>query len=400
MNKSLLHIFAAVMLFCCAVQPASLSAAEAGAQEWRMRSGESLSDLAALIYPKDRAMQQRFVSATLALNAEQLAGHSADQPFAQGASIRIPDLRALSMRSGGMAPMARRPSHSAVAVAQRDNGGAMSQEEFERLNERLLQAAHAKSGDMQKAPEDESPAGASAPLKRVMAPTLDTSGDYAPGWLLAGLAAALLLAGTAYLWLRGRRSQRGWASRSQRPAVQLEPQEVVTPPEPAIVAEPPKIMPVPARSPGIAVEQIDSIVDEARVIVALGRTGNAIRLLNDHIDMHPHASVSAWLYLLELYRATGNQRAFTDLGQRMHTTFNVMVPAWEASKSALILPQSLEEFPHVMQRIIDGWGTTGCRDYLRNLLQDNREGERTGFSVEVFQEISLLLGVLEHREQR
>lgn len=68
-------------------------------QEWEMLQGESLRSLAALFYPKNRYMQQRFVAATQALNREQLGAIAPDQPFEQATAVRIPDLHAFSAQA-------------------------------------------------------------------------------------------------------------------------------------------------------------------------------------------------------------------------------------------------------------------------------------------------------------
>ncbi len=78
---------------------------------------------------------------------------------------------------------------------------------------------------------------------------------------------------------------------------------------------------------------------------------------------------------------------------------NVIAPQWEKSGHAMIVvPHTLEEFPHLLARLTEGWGTLDAQDFLNNLLQDNRGGERQGFSMEVLQEILLLLTVLEMRD--
>jgi hypothetical protein len=51
-----------------------------------------------------------------------------------------------------------------------------------------------------------------------------------------------------------------------------------------------------------------------------------------------------------------------------------------------------------MARLVEGWTKRDAQDFLNHLLQDNRGGERQGFSMDVLQEILLLLAVIELRD--
>lgn len=147
------------------------------------------------------------------------------------------------------------------------------------------------------------------------------------------------------------------------------------------------------------VDEIDSVVEEAKVFVALGRAERAIEMLEEYIQAHPRASASPWLYLLDLYRSLNRRDAFVALAKRFHQALNVITPQWEnTSQTAMVIPRSLTEFPHILTRLTETWGTLDAQDYLHHLLQDNRGGERQGFSMEVLQEILLLLSILELRD--
>jgi len=238
-----------------------------------------------------------------------------------------------------------------------------------------------------------------------MAPEAGVSDDFLYPMLMTALLALIAVAGY-FGYHRYRRHDAPRQKAHARPAP-LPEQDIVEPPaslppssfSPAPVVEqakPSKI--ILQQNDVISVDEIDSIVEEAKVIVALGRTGNAIKLLTEHIESHPRASVQPWLYLLDLYRSTANRNDFAELGTRMHQTFNVMIPAWDASQEIGAAPTSLEEFPHVMKKIVADWGKPEGRNYLNYLIQDNRDGERIGFSMEVLQQILLLQAVLEVRD--
>ena len=66
------------------------------AQDWPMLPGESLKNLAAQIYPKNKQMQRRFISAAQALNPKSLKDVAPDTTITQAIVIRLPELRELS----------------------------------------------------------------------------------------------------------------------------------------------------------------------------------------------------------------------------------------------------------------------------------------------------------------
>lgn len=153
MNKMLSRCIAAGLLAWAVLQP-GWAAADQHARElvsWPMFPGETLHALAVQIYPKDRAMQQHFIRATLRLNADVLAGHAADQPFAQGMDILLPDLYELSRHATPARPAARkaRPAPSAPAAVPTEtpvSAGELSnlekrnlarRQQLEELNARL-----------------------------------------------------------------------------------------------------------------------------------------------------------------------------------------------------------------------------------------------------------------------
>lgn len=167
MLKSMFTLLAVCSLWWCGVGPAGANAAEGSprisgmsSMEWRILPGESLNSLAELFYPRDTRMQQRFVAATIALNRELLQNNTPEQPFDEGVTINIPDLRALSYGKGGTSvrKSARHkpamPSSSGVQqgtgkAADGSNGNAQAAydalekrnqvraQELEKLNQRL-----------------------------------------------------------------------------------------------------------------------------------------------------------------------------------------------------------------------------------------------------------------------
>jgi hypothetical protein len=393
--------------------PAQAAVPENDPQDWRVLPGESLQSLAALFYPKSPRMQQRFVSSTIALNREKLANVSPRQPFEQGTTLRIPNLRSLSFQSGSGAATETPPKPVPVApkkTVAADGKGSPEystltkrhqsrKQELEALNRRLKTLEESSRTMKQQLQPGTLPAmdqPAPKALKRVPAPRIAAPGSESPLQIAFYLLAVMLLlgGGLAYRWHRARIQKPG-----QPASTAASIPETVAPAAPG--SQPAQSQPKSAarqqaaQPDSMSVHEIESVVEEAHVIVALGRTSNAIKLLTDHIERYPRASVNPWFYLLDLYRATGNRADFEATGKRMHATFNVMIPAWDNGNAALAVPSSLEEFPHVIEKINGMWATRECRDYLNHLIEDNRDGERIGFSVPVMQEIILLISVLD-----
>jgi hypothetical protein len=54
-------------------------------------------------------------------------------------------------------------------------------------------------------------------------------------------------------------------------------------------------------------------------------------------------------------------------------------------------------FPHIREGIAKTWGTNEGLTYLKHLLRDTRNGQRTGFPLSIVREILFLLDLLETR---
>ena len=149
---------------------------------------------------------------------------------------------------------------------------------------------------------------------------------------------------------------------------------------------------------GFLVDEIDSVVEQAKLFVALGRTHRAIDLLVDYIDTIRGTSAEPWVYLMDLYRNLDNKREFDVLAVRFKHAFNVVEPQWDNELVDLTIPVSLDEFPYIENKLVALWGTSECVNFLTELISDNREGTRAGFSMGVFSEILLLIAIAEMRD--
>ncbi|MDP1659110.1 MAG: hypothetical protein Q8L73_07130 [Methylotenera sp.] len=151
----------------------------------------------------------------------------------------------------------------------------------------------------------------------------------------------------------------------------------------------------------------DMVLEQAKIYVNINREREAIMLLKSQIQLAPKTSLHHWLALLDIYRQTNQKEEFLNYAKQLHQTFNVMLPTWDNAPLPMVVATSLEEFPHVIEHIIELW--TYCdmdeekmaetKAYLDTLLTDNRDSERAGFGLEVLQEIMLLRDLLDVREK-
>ncbi len=141
--------------------------------------------------------------------------------------------------------------------------------------------------------------------------------------------------------------------------------------------------------------RLEATLEEARLLMGINRTSDAIAHLKLATESHPKTSIHLWLYLLEIFRKLNLQQDFEHYATGLHETFNVIAPAWQDTEIAMVVAQSLEEFPHIMEKLYSTWPDDAAVVYLRGLITDNRGGERTGFGKAVLNEILLLIAVLD-----
>lgn len=160
-------------------------------------------------------------------------------------------------------------------------------------------------------------------------------------------------------------------------------------------------------------EEGELMLEQAKIYANLERYDNAIRLLSAYIKASPKVALRHGLYLLDIYRKTNQKEAFLESAEQLHQTFNVVVPQWEKAKtmdvnaSSVVVAHSLEEYGYIVTQVTKLWADcekeankiAQTRRYLDWLLMDNRDGERAGFSEDVFEDIVLLRELLDEREK-
>jgi hypothetical protein len=149
----------------------------------------------------------------------------------------------------------------------------------------------------------------------------------------------------------------------------------------------------------------DTTLEQAKIYANVSRFKEAIMLLKTQIQETPKVAIHHWFYLLDLYRKSNEKDEFLSNAKQLHEKFNVMPPQWDKSEFPVLAASSIEELPHIVERLTSLWATEGrltenmteTKAYLDELLMDNRFTERMGFSVDVFQDILLLRDLLDMR---
>lgn len=401
------------------------------AMTWPMLPGESLNQLATLFYPGNKPMQRRFVAKTLELNRAINPALDPASIFDQPGTLIIPELKSLSRQAPPFTSHRHQYGKSAldlhlgyqpqdaaefpvtpkmnVAYENLSKRNMALKAEQQQLDQRLatLQANLQQMQAMlmtQTAPVAVIPASAKAltatalpvrpPTKVEQAATLPIWNNLIAQCLM--LLGALILALGTWIWVRRRMARKlGEATNGQMDAMRKNTFSHIT--NPPLVAADAGVQDN-ADLGILAVEEIESVVDEARIFVSMDRTNEAITLLLSYIETRPKGSVQPWVYLLDIYRSQNKQDEYIALAKRFHHTFNVMQPPWEDTKVAMIVATSLEEFPHIIAHLVAAWTAGEAMQYLQELLDDNRDGERAGFTLQVLQEIMLLQSILGMRD--
>lgn len=159
--------------------------------------------------------------------------------------------------------------------------------------------------------------------------------------------------------------------------------------------------------------EFNPVMELAEVMLSFGRVKGAAQALQEYIEQNPADALQPWMKLLEIYRQNNLREEFDQWSARLPLQFNVARVDWD---SPLLLQQSpsvaagdeaaaldelfnrlpnLAALPHIREKIAALWGSEECPVYLSHLLRDNRNGERTGFSLGAVRELLLLADLVE-----
>lgn len=138
------------------------------------------------------------------------------------------------------------------------------------------------------------------------------------------------------------------------------------------------------------VEEISDVTQEAEFWISLNDPLRAIGILEPHTETERPDSPVTWLYLLDLYREVGEEGKYNALRERFVRLFNARIPLYGTPE---LESQSLEDFPHLLDRICKLWGSVDIVPFLQSLLIDDRAGARAGFDLPLYRDILLLIGI-------
>lgn len=257
---------------------------------------------------------------------------------------------------------------------------------------------------------------AAGPTVSASLPSPPDSRAHWPDLALSAAVGAVMSVGMAQFLGRRRRypgdGEVPLAFAGYRPEVAPRPLPAVPPPPPVAMPEPPQqheaaaekfLAPrLPENDIPLATEpeiiearseDEHSVLALAEIMLSFGRLRGATETLAEHIEQAMPASIAPWSMLLDLYRRGGMRPEFEALARQIHSRFNIEVADWNDSTTPVSGLKTLEDYPHVVQKTTRLWGTQDGVNYLHGLVHDTRAGLRSGFPLEVVEEIALLLGV-------
>jgi hypothetical protein len=420
--------------------------ANANSLTWPMLPGENLNDVARLFYPKNKAMQQRFICKTQRLSAEVQPNLKASDRFETPTLLVIPTLKSLSnstrtIKSGHKKSNQQKlkmsydieqiPARLMQEYELLLSKNAFLKEELAKLNEKLiflqaklneLKLIFDKTLDLSNVnqPNKSVPAD-SQPVKKIfknlnnpaqVKPQVDASDSVIDSLLqrlnsnlsMAILALCLAAILGVYLFKKYQRRMLNKfsfvATKMQATVADLGGYFQVTKVLNGDILSTMQNTTQQSKATKEASVRVDATLEEAKLLMSINRSSDAIAHLKMTIESQPKASINHWLYLLEIFRKLNLQEEFEQYAASMHQTLNVMTPVWYETEVAMYVPQSLEEFPHIMERLYSAWpDDSAAAAYLRNLIIDNRGGERSGFGGEVISEITMLIELLSLRKE-
>ena len=138
---------------------------------------------------------------------------------------------------------------------------------------------------------------------------------------------------------------------------------------------------------------VEPTLQLAEIMLSMGLEQGAAQALLEYTEANPRQAVYHWLKLLGIYRKRGQQAEFVETAEKLRKHFNVQAEDWVRADTGEA--PTLEKFPRVAEQVQKIWGQPAeCLSYLRNLLEDNRDGARAGFPQTVAEEILFLIEVL------
>ncbi len=138
-------------------------------------------------------------------------------------------------------------------------------------------------------------------------------------------------------------------------------------------------------------DQKFSVLDHADVFLFHGRANLAIQLLQNYLIEHPKQSVTIWLFLLDLLAKENLKDLYEQTATDCKLYYNIKIPDFAQLKTDTI--ESLEDFPRLVQGLMEIWGTPNALIYLDDLIYNNRLTPRVGLPKNLIEELTLLKAI-------
>jgi hypothetical protein len=460
------------------------SVSEQFAITWPVLPGESVKDIAALFYPKNKIMQQYFIDKTLQLSLEINPNLHPNTTYNHASMIVVPNIKFLGRRSGNFKAVflkkknidsQLKPKLRQSNILKDDASFDFSRKiqaiydglvkrniqfklDLEKLNSKLAnlqqsllilkddliriidlafsiadnknkvikqpQETSVSNGALMKELAKNRPSeftsedwSGSRPVKVKALPLISAESVFR--YLLLPIVGLFLVIGLGLYVQRQLKNFHPLISdnlNSIEKKVFVNNEEVVSQPISIVhgVEDSLKDVAFSGSIPGMDLEdgnyleqqkEANLVLEQAKIYTSMNRLKEAVMLLKTQIQETPKVALHHWFYLLEICRMTNQKEAFLNNARQLHEKFNIMPPQWEKSKFPPLVASSLEELPHIIERLTKLWTVEGkatenlvqTKAYLDELLMDNRSTERMGFGLEVFQEIMLLRDMLDTR---
>jgi hypothetical protein len=140
-------------------------------------------------------------------------------------------------------------------------------------------------------------------------------------------------------------------------------------------------------------DDLEPTLQLAEIMLSMGLEQGAAQALVEYTEANPRDALYHWLKLLGIYRKRGLNKEFAETAEKLRQNFNIQ--AEFSAKTETGEAPTLEKFSRVAQHVQEIWQRPHeCTEYLRRLLEDNRDGARAGFPQSVAEEIILLIEIL------
>jgi hypothetical protein len=147
----------------------------------------------------------------------------------------------------------------------------------------------------------------------------------------------------------------------------------------------------------VTAELVSDVMQEAEFWKMLNETQRAIDILENYCSAESPVSPVPWLYLGELYTGTGDLQRHAELRERFRILFNSRFDESDGADGDR--KRHLEDYPHLIEKIMALWSEESIVPFLQSLLVNDRDTPREGFYLPVYREIMLLIDIAREREK-